>query len=186
MQSPEVLTLHSAWNNVFLRKETNKYSNLHHLMFTTIWIPFVITILVPIQVPLPCTQCSNCWGYWEVRPPLLELTPSLLHKNTIWSPHPSTPTIQISGYVQPDPHFIWYNLKTAFTSFPPTRGLEWELLGWTLYVISHSCTGRIYRACVQKVLTCRTVSRAMKAENLHSLERTERMMAGAPPGLKRW
>jgi hypothetical protein len=36
--------------------------------------------------------------------------------------------------------------------------------------------GKIYRACVQGVLTYGTETWVMKAENLHSLERTEWMM----------
>ena len=36
--------------------------------------------------------------------------------------------------------------------------------------------GKIFRACVQSVLTYGTETWAMKAENLHGLERAERMM----------
>ena len=42
---------------------------------------------------------------------------------------------------------------------------------------SHRMKGKIFRACVQSVLTYGTETWAMKAENLRSLERTERMMA---------
>ena len=35
--------------------------------------------------------------------------------------------------------------------------------------------GKIFRACVQSVLTYWTETWAMKAENLHSLEKAERM-----------
>ena len=41
---------------------------------------------------------------------------------------------------------------------------------------SHRMKGKIFRACIQSVLTYRTETWAMKAENLHSLERAERMM----------
>ena len=41
---------------------------------------------------------------------------------------------------------------------------------------SHRMKGTIFRACVQSVLTYGTETWAMKAENLHSLERAERMM----------
>ena len=41
---------------------------------------------------------------------------------------------------------------------------------------SHRMKGKIFRACVQSVLTYGTETWAMKAENLHSLERAEHMM----------
>ena len=41
---------------------------------------------------------------------------------------------------------------------------------------SHRMKGKIFRARVQSVLTYGTEAWAMKAENLHSLERAERMM----------
>ena len=41
---------------------------------------------------------------------------------------------------------------------------------------SYHIKGKIYRACVQSMLTYGTETWAMKAENLHSLERTEQMM----------
>ena len=41
---------------------------------------------------------------------------------------------------------------------------------------SYHIKGKIYKACVQSVLTCGTETWVMKAENRHSLERTERMM----------
>ena len=41
---------------------------------------------------------------------------------------------------------------------------------------SYHITGKIYRACVQSVLTHGTETWVMKAENLHSLERAEHMM----------
>ena len=46
----------------------------------------------------------------------------------------------------------------------------------TAWGASYHIKGKIYRACVQSVLTYATETWAMKAENLHSLERTERMM----------
>ena len=42
--------------------------------------------------------------------------------------------------------------------------------------VSHRMKGKIFRACVQSVLIYGTETWAMKAENLRSLERTERMM----------
>ena len=41
---------------------------------------------------------------------------------------------------------------------------------------SYCIKGKIYRACVQSVLAYGTETWAMKKANLHSLERTERMM----------
>ena len=41
---------------------------------------------------------------------------------------------------------------------------------------SHCIKGKISRACVQSMLTYGTETWAMKAENLHSLERAERVM----------
>ena len=41
---------------------------------------------------------------------------------------------------------------------------------------SHRMKGKFFRACVQSVLTYGTETWAMKAENLHSLERAQRMM----------
>ena len=41
---------------------------------------------------------------------------------------------------------------------------------------SYHIKGKIYTACVQSMLTYGTEIWAMKAENLHSLERTERTM----------
>ena len=41
---------------------------------------------------------------------------------------------------------------------------------------SHRMKGKIFRACVQSVLTYGTETWVMKAENLQSLERAERMM----------
>ena len=41
---------------------------------------------------------------------------------------------------------------------------------------SHRMKGKIFRACVQSVLIYGTETWAMKAENLRSLERTERIM----------
>ena len=41
---------------------------------------------------------------------------------------------------------------------------------------SYRIKGKIYRACVQSVLAYGTETWAMKKANLHSLERTERMM----------
>ena len=42
--------------------------------------------------------------------------------------------------------------------------------------VSYGIKGKIYRACVQSVLTYWTETWAMKKANLQSLERTERMM----------
>ena len=42
---------------------------------------------------------------------------------------------------------------------------------------SYRIKGKIYKACVQSVLTYGTETWAMKKANLHSLERTEQMMA---------
>ena len=42
--------------------------------------------------------------------------------------------------------------------------------------VSHRMNGKIFRACVQSVLIYGTETGAMKADNLRSLERTERMM----------
>ena len=41
---------------------------------------------------------------------------------------------------------------------------------------SYHMKGKIFKACVQSVLTCGTETWAMKTENLHNLERTECMM----------
>ena len=41
---------------------------------------------------------------------------------------------------------------------------------------SYHIKGKIYKACVQSALTYGTEPWAMKAENLHSLERVEHMM----------
>ena len=46
----------------------------------------------------------------------------------------------------------------------------------TIRGASYHIKGKIYRACVQSVLSYGTETWAMKAENLHSLERAERMM----------
>ena len=45
-----------------------------------------------------------------------------------------------------------------------------------LQLVVHRIKGKIYRVCVYSVLTYGTETLAMKAENLNSLERTERMM----------
>ena len=50
---------------------------------------------------------------------------------------------------------------------------------------SYRMKGKIFRPCVQSLLTYGTETWAMKAENLHSLERAERMMVRWICGMSR-
>ena len=60
---------------------------------------------------------SQCWGYRGVRSPTSWADSPALHTNIIWPPpHPSTPTIDISGLVEPDPHLIRCNSSSGLTA----------------------------------------------------------------------
>ena len=48
--------------------------------------------------------------------------------------------------------------------------------GYRDFAVSYNIKGKIYRTCVQSVLTFGTETRAMKKANLRSLERMETMM----------
>ena len=57
-------------------------------------------------------QCSNCWGYMGVRPPLLLLTPTSLSEPH-WTPHFPAPGIyKFLGTDCRTPHFFWDNSST--------------------------------------------------------------------------
>ena len=75
-------------------------------------------------------------------------------------------------------------LRFLSFAFAHCTELEWDVLGLSsrsyllfwLRGASYRIKGRIYSACVQSVLIYGTETWAMKADDLRSLERTERMM----------
>ena len=64
-------------------------------------------------------------------------------------------------------------MKAADSAKPCTRA---QYIYLTVRGASYCIKGRIYSACVQSVLIYGTETWAMKADDLRSLERTERMM----------